>query len=221
MTGDERLERPARPDGRSARRGGVRGPAGGPEAALTGGWSRVPSVQPIRTDRLVLREPRVDDAGAVFVFRGDPQVQRYNDEPLRTLQETEAFIEYLLAEAAAGLRRHFALEVGGTVVGLMGLHSWQPRHRRAELGYDIAKEHWGRGYGTEAGRAVLAFGFTAMRLHRIHARTIADNDRSVHLLQSLGFTREGTLRESSLEDDGRFHDSALFGLLRSEWATAG
>ncbi|MFI5912403.1 GNAT family N-acetyltransferase [Dactylosporangium sp. NPDC051541] len=178
-------------------------------------------MQPIRTDRLVLREPRLGDAGDVFVFRGDPQVQRYNDEPLRTLAETEAFIEYLLAEAGADLRRHFALEAGGSVIGLMGLHSWQPRHQQAELGYDLAKEHWGRGYAAEAGRAILRFGFTAMRLHRIHARTIADNARSVHLLRSLGFTLEGTLRECSLEDDGRFHDSAVFGLLRSEWATAG
>jgi ribosomal-protein-alanine N-acetyltransferase len=175
------------------------------------------ALQPIRTQRLVLREPRVGDAGDVLVFRGDPEVQRYNDEPLRTLAESEAFLEHLLAEAGANLRRHWALELDGRVVGLMGLHSWHPGHRRAELGYDLARAHWGRGYASEAARAVLRFGFTAMRLHRVQARTIAANHRSVRLLTSLGFTREGTLRDYSLEDDGRYHDSAVFGLLRPQW----
>jgi ribosomal-protein-alanine N-acetyltransferase len=179
------------------------------------------ALQPIRTERLVLREPTVADARDVLVFRGDPEVQRYNDEPLATLAECEAFLEYLLAEAEADLRRHWALEAGGRVVGLMGLHSWQRGHRRAEFGYDLAREHWGRGYATEAARAVLRFGFTTMRLHRVQAHTIADNHRSVRLLTSLGFAREGTLREFSLEDDGRFHDSAVFGLLRAEWVAAG
>ncbi|WP_432993067.1 GNAT family N-acetyltransferase [Dactylosporangium sp. CA-233914] len=178
------------------------------------------ALQPIHTERLVLREPTVADAGDVLVFRGDPEVQRYNDEPLRTSAEAEAFIEHLLAETAADLRRHWALQLDGRVVGLMGLHSWRPAHRRAELGYDLAQAHWGRGYAGEAARAVLRFGFTAMRLHRVEARTIADNHRSVRLLRSLGFTPEGTMRECSLERDGRFHDSAFFGLLRTEWAAA-
>ncbi|MEU7870800.1 GNAT family N-acetyltransferase [Dactylosporangium sp. NPDC049140] len=178
------------------------------------------ALKPIHTERLVLREPTVADAGDVLVFRGDPEVQRFNDEPLRTIAETEAFLEYLLAEAAADLRRHWALELGGRVVGLMGLHSWQRGHRRAELGYDLARAHWGQGYAAEAARAVLAFGFTAMRLHRVQAQTIAINHRSVRLLTSLGFTHEGTLRQYSREDDGAFRDSALFGLLRSEWTPA-
>ncbi|WP_432842652.1 GNAT family N-acetyltransferase [Dactylosporangium sp. CA-092794] len=178
------------------------------------------ALPPISTDRLVLREPTVADAADVLVFRGDAEVQRYNDDPLQSLAECEAFVEYLAAETAAGLRRHWALELDGRVIGLMGLHSWKPGHRRAELGYDLSRAHWGRGYAGEAGRAVLRFGFTAMRLHRIQAYTIADNDRSVRLLTGLGFTREGTLRECSLEDDGRYHDSVVFGLLRPQWAAA-
>ncbi|WP_433219431.1 GNAT family N-acetyltransferase [Dactylosporangium sp. CS-047395] len=175
---------------------------------------------PIHTERLVLREPTVADARDVLVFRGDPEVQRYNDDPLRTLAECEAFLEYLLAETAADLRRHWALEAGGRVIGLMGLHSWHRLHRRAELGYDLARAHWGHGYASEAARAILDFGFGPMHLHRVQAHTIADNHRSVRLLHSLGFTREGTMRDFSLEDDGRFHDSAVFGLLRSQFLPA-
>ena len=176
------------------------------------------ALQAITTDRLVLREPTAADAADVLVFRGDPEVQRFNDAALRSLAEAEAFIEYLLAEAAADLRRHWALELSGRVIGLMGLHSWHPAHRRADLGYDLAREHWGHGYAAEAGRAVLRFGFATMQLYRVQAFTIADNERSVRLLHSLGFTREGTMRSFSFEDDGVYHDSAVFGLLRPEWA---
>jgi ribosomal-protein-alanine N-acetyltransferase len=58
-----------------------------------------------------------------------------------------------------------------------------------------------------------------MDLHRVYAGTIADNHESVRLLERIGFTREGTRREHSWEDDGTFHDSAMYGLLRHEFIT--
>ena len=62
----------------------------------------------------------------------------------------------------------------------------------------MAGSHWGLGIASEAARAVIGYGFTTMKLHRIQAHTIADNHRSVQLLERLGFRREGTLREYSL-----------------------
>ena len=168
----------------------------------------------LTTERLVLREPTTADAVQILVFRGDPEVQRFNDEPLCDVAEAEAFVDFLRSGCAADQRRHWAIWYEGIVVGLMGLHSWHHHHRRAELGYDMARSHWGRGIALEAGRAVITFGFGPMALHRIEAHTIADNHRSVRLLERLGFQREGTLREFSLEDDGTFHDSAVYGLLR-------
>ena len=163
----------------------------------------------------MLREPVATDAAAILVFRGDPDVQRYNAEPLRGLGEAEAFVESLHAETAANLRRQWAITLDGAVIGIIGLHSWDHHHRRAELGYDVAKEYWGQGIATEAARAVIQFGFTTMALHRIQAHTIADNARSVRLLERLGFQIEGTLRDYSLEDDGAFHDTAAYSLLHT------
>ena len=101
------------------------------------------------------------------------------------------------------------------MIGLIGLHTWEHHHRRAELGYDMAVSRWGQGVASEAAGAVIEYGFTAMKLHRIQAHTIADNHRSVRLLERLGFQREGTPREHSLEDDLAFHDSAVYSLLSS------
>jgi [ribosomal protein S5]-alanine N-acetyltransferase len=177
------------------------------------------TVPELTTQRLRLRAPELSDAPQVLVFRGDPEVQRFNDEPLQTVDEAATFIEFLREEIAADQRRHWAIVFEGTVVGLIGLHAWQHHHRRAELGYDLARSHWGRGIAGDAARAVIEYGFGAMALHRIQAHTIADNHRSVRLLEGLGFQREGTLREFSLEDDGAYHDSAVYGLL-SRAATA-
>jgi len=63
----------------------------------------------------------------------------------------------------------------------------------------------------------IRFGFEEMNLYRIYASTIADNYASVGMLEKIGFMREGTERESSWEDDGTFHDSAMYGLLRREF----
>ena len=80
---------------------------------------------------------------------------------------------------------------------------------RAESASD-ARRHWAITADDED------YGFTTMRLHRVQAHTIADNHRSVRLLERLGFQREGTLREYSWEDDLAFHDSAVYGLLSTD-----
>jgi [ribosomal protein S5]-alanine N-acetyltransferase len=170
----------------------------------------------LRTRRLVLREPTQADARAVLVFRGDPHVQRFNSEPLRGETEAVALIDFLLAESASDARRHWVIVAADQVVGLIGLHAWDHGHWRAELGYELAASHWGRGLADEAARAVIEHGFTVMDLHRIEAHTIADNHASVHLLERLGFRLEGTRRDYTFEDDLAFHDSAIYSLLSTD-----
>ena len=170
----------------------------------------------LRTERLVLRGPGPGGRARRAGLPGDPRVQRFNDEPLRDVAAAEAFIRFLRADSASDARRHWAITADEEVVGLIGLHAWQHDHRRAELGYDMAVSRWGQGIASEAARAVIDYGFTEMKLHRIQAQTIADNHRSVRLLERLGFHREGTLREYSMEDDLTFHDSAVYGLLAAD-----
>lgn len=103
------------------------------------------------------------------------------------------------------------------VLGAFGLHHWNQYHRRAEVGYGIAHARWGQGIGSEAIGAIVRFGFEQLNLNRIYARGIAYNHESVRLLERFGFQREGTFRKLSWEEDGTFHDSALYGLLREEF----
>jgi ribosomal-protein-alanine N-acetyltransferase len=133
--------------------------------------------------------------------------------------EAAALIHQLQAEYAAHQAVHWAITSPGDphVLGLTGLAAWDKYHSRAELGYDLRRDHWSRGLATDAAREVLTFGFTRLDLHRVEAHTIADNHASIRLLQRLGFQLEGVRRAHSWEEDGTFHDSAIYGLLRPEF----
>lgn len=173
----------------------------------------------LRTDRVVLRELTYADTEDLFAFRGDPVEQMYNTAPVKNLPETRALIERLRTEYDEKRAIHWAVTLGGEgrAVGLFGFNYWERFHRRAEIGYDLARPYQGRGLATEAVGAMVRFGFEEMGLNRIETETIADNHASVRLLERLGFRLEGVRRGYSLEDDGAFHGSAIYALLREEY----
>jgi ribosomal-protein-alanine N-acetyltransferase len=205
-----RRDGPASAGGRAEREG----------ARVTGAAESVFSSFPVLTTRrLVLRELVPEDAADLFRFRSDAEEQRYNAVPLRTVSEALALIDDLRAAYAARRQLQWGLTLreAPRVIGLLGFIAWERGHRRAEIGYDLARPLWGRGLGTEAVGALVRFGFERLGLNRIEAQTIVDNLASVRLLERLGFRREGVRREYSLEEDGRFHGGAIYGLLRREY----
>jgi [ribosomal protein S5]-alanine N-acetyltransferase len=172
----------------------------------------------LTTARLVLREVVAADAPDVFIFRSDPEVQKYNSEPMKDVAEATALID----ELQQGYKDQQSLSWGITlrteprVLGLCSIHQWDRYHRRAEIGYDLARSQWGQGIGTEAVGAIVRFGFEQLAVHRLEAYTIIDNFASVRMLEKLGFQLEGVRRDYSWEEDGLFHGSGVFGLLRHE-----
>lgn len=179
------------------------------------GWSEFPV---LNTERLILRQPVLSDAQDVFIFRSDPIVQRFNSNPITEIYEAEELISTINEEyeRTDGIIWGITLKGVDRVIGLVGFNQWS-YHNRAILGYDLAHEFWGQGIGSEAARRVIRFGFEFMGLNRIEAPTIEDNNESRRMLDKLGFTCEGIRREYSLEDDGKYHDSAMYGLLLSEF----
>ena len=175
-----------------------------------------PTLQTGRLDLVELEPEFVDD---LFAVRSDPVVQLYNSAPHVARDETQRFI----AEQREKYLRRQEVTWGllvrelGRVVGCVSLFEWDAYHRRAQIGYDLAKDQWGHGLAQEALRAVLQFAFTRMDLNRVEIWTSAANERSLKLAGRLGFSLDGTLRRRILEDDQQFHDCAIFGLLREQW----
>jgi ribosomal-protein-alanine N-acetyltransferase len=173
----------------------------------------------LTTERLILRNLCRSDAVDVLVFRSDPIVQKYDDPFIQTIVESEALIDQLHAEfdTQEGINWGVTLAKRDVVIGIFSLHSIDQYHHRAEAGYGLAHAYWGQGIATEALWEIIRFGFEELSLHRIYARTISDNHESVRLLKRSGFKLEGIQREHSWEDDGTFHDSAIYGLLECEF----
>lgn len=174
----------------------------------------------LQTERLLLREITLADAPAVFAFRSDPEVQRYNDGVMIRPEEATNLITLL----DTGYQQQTMIEWGVTlrggndaVLGIFGYANWSVSHRRAEIGYCLAKSYWRQGIAWEALCAIIAFGFQDMDLNRIHACPRMENVASLRLLEKLGFQCEGVLREEFWED-GAFRDEALYALLRREYS---
>jgi [ribosomal protein S5]-alanine N-acetyltransferase len=172
----------------------------------------------IKTARLVLRPFTPADAN---------DVQRLADD--RDIASTTASIplpydDGVAAQWIATHHRRFEQETGlelaithdpdGTLVGALGLR-FELEHDRAELGYWIGKPYWGRGYATEAARALVQYGFDTLGLHRIYARHLTRNPASGRVLQKIGMTHEGHRRQHD-KKWGIFEDEELYGMLKDE-----
>jgi ribosomal-protein-alanine N-acetyltransferase len=103
----------------------------------------------------------------------------------------------------------------GSLVGTVGLREIDSEHLRAELGYWVAVESWGRGYATEASRAVLDYGFNQFGLNRIYAFHMLRNPPSGRVLTKIGMKQEGLLRQG-IRKWGVFEDVVLMAKLRGD-----
>lgn len=174
----------------------------------------------LRTERLLLRKAEERDVDNLFESASDPQVARYTSwEPHTSPDVSRAVIGRWLQRYHSGQVAPWAVEVAadGKFIGTCGFLSWSIPHARAEIGFAISRKYWNQGLTTEAVREVLRFGFTAMRLNRIEATCEPANTASARVLDKVGMTYEGTLREHVF-DKGTFHDLQMYALLKREWS---
>lgn len=177
----------------------------------------------IATARLSLRELAPADAAVLHECWSDKAVTEYMVLDAFTNVETSARMIGLLAGLAgteAGIRWAIALKDCGKVIGTCGFHNVKAEHSRAEMGYEMGKEYWGRGLMAEALQAILRHGYEVMNLNRVEAFVNVGNSRSVRVLERLGFKLDGTLREYEYAR-GRFVDQHCFSLLRGDFVGSG
>ena len=173
----------------------------------------------LKTNRLILRPFEMADAKEVQRLAGDRAIADTTLEIPHPYEDgmAETWISTHREKFDAGEMVHFGIILLETrvLIGAMGLIVVQ-RFERAELGYWIGKPYWRNGYCTEAGRAVLGYGFTVLNLNRIHAHHFQRNPASGRVLQKLGMVHEGYARQHIKKWDN-FEDIVLYGILKSEW----
>lgn len=172
------------------------------------------------TPRLRLRPLQSGDAPAVYALHADPVALRYwSTPPWDDPAQADPLIERDQKALAEGDYLRLALQrrADGRLIGLCSLFAFHLPSRRCELGYLLRREDWGQGLMHEALAALLDYGFGVLDLNRIEADIDPRNTASRRILDRLGFTEEGRLRERWIVA-GEVSDSALYGLLRRDWA---
>jgi RimJ/RimL family protein N-acetyltransferase len=184
----------------------------------------LPPFTPIETPRLILRHFQESDIQSMLAYRLDPQVARYQGWVAFMDQETEEEIGKRVREMAAlpgaTLGRWFQIAVEekatGIHIGDIGIRLQANEARQAITGYTFAREAQGKGYATETLRALLDYMFGTLGVHRVMADALAENEKSIRLLERVGFRQEGYLRDAEWFE-GKWADNVIYGLLRSEW----
>jgi ribosomal-protein-alanine N-acetyltransferase len=175
----------------------------------------------IELDGARLRPLRASDADALYAYLRDPAVTELTAYPVVSVSMVEAMIERYLSRWAAGelSKWGIALQQDDQLVGTCGFNEWSKAHRWAELAYDLAQAHWGKGLARQAVTAVLEWAYRQDQVDRVHAFVRVDNGRSQRLLERSRFVREGCLRSYRV-CRGQPHDFYIYGLLRSDWEAA-
>lgn len=175
------------------------------------------------TPRLVLRRFVRSDAAALARYRSDPDVARYQswDAPFE-LAQAEALVEWLDAHHPDEPGEWFQIAIAerrapDRLVGDCAFRPMADEPRVAAIGYSLSREVQGRGYASEAVGELMRYLFEDRGKHRLMADCDARNEPSWRLLDRLGFTREGVLRECFADGEGGWADELLYGLLEREW----
>jgi len=173
----------------------------------------------LRTARLLLRPFAQAASDAIFALQSNPRVLRYWDSPpWKEHAQADRFIAKCGQMEREGTGARLAVEraEGGIFIGWCALAQWKADYRSATMGYCFGEAEWGKGFATEAARALLRWAFDTLDLNRVQAQTDTRNAASARVLEKLGFVREGTLREDCIVD-GDVSDSWVYGLLRRDW----
>lgn len=173
----------------------------------------------LTTERLVLRQVRAEDSPTVFAFKGNPDVTtQYAREPHASLDQTSDWLQRVQESNAQSDDFMWAVTLKSEerLIGTCLLWNVDLKAQCGELGYELHPDYGRRGMMSEAVAAVVAFGFNELGLHRIEANTFAKNASSTRLLEKLGFTLEGNLRQR-VYFRGEYLDQLYYGLLKEEW----
>ena len=174
----------------------------------------------LETERLTLRLFQKEDAPAVERLAGAYEVA-LNTLTIPHPYPAGAAAEWIESSEKAfdeGKMVNLAIieRDTGELAGSIGL-MMTPMHDKAEIGYWIGVPYWNRGYATEAGRALIDYGFREWNLNRIDAGHFDRNPSSGRVMQKMGMQYEGTLRQAIKKWD-EYMDVAYYAILRSDWA---
>jgi RimJ/RimL family protein N-acetyltransferase len=167
--------------------------------------------------KIYLRPVEREDARQCVAWFNHPEITRtlLTHRPIN-LRAEEQFIDKAL-QNERDLVLGIATLASDRLIGVTGLKDIDYRNRHAGFGITIGeKEEWGKGYGTEATRLVVAHAFETLNLNRVWLHVYEYNERGIRSYEKVGFQKEGILRQETYRE-GRYWDTIVMAILREEW----
>ena len=171
----------------------------------------------IKGERLDLRTVEKDDIPFLKKNINDPEVRKDLGQHTPYNQDKE---EEFVENIASGKEDQVHLLITDSEdeerIGMISLFRVNKNSGNAEIGLWITPEHQEEGFGTEATKLIIEFGFDELRIHRMYARVFDDNPKSINIWEKLNFKKEGIMREASFKD-GKYVNVLIYGILKKEW----
>lgn len=177
----------------------------------------------LETDRLLIDRLTKSDRNSIYgIFSDKRVVENYDVERFRDISEADNLVDYFDArfESFTGIRWGARCKKTKKLIGTIGFTTWNEFDHSVNLGYDLAFEHWGKGYASEMMQVLIQYVFSKdfpFFVNRIEASILPHNKHSIRLVKRFGFVFEGTLRDKCFWNGG-FHSMDLYSLLRSDLA---
>ena len=163
-----------------------------------------------------VRPVTLEDAVAWANYACLPEVKEHTSSTVESEADVRATIERILTSSPSWPTRFMlAEEDTRTIVASVGFHTVSLQNGTAEVTYDVAPSHWGRGIATSACRGATVWAFEVAGWHRVQATTLLSNLRSQRVLEKTGFKREGLVRNFRLVH-GRPADYLLYSAIPGE-----
>ncbi len=174
----------------------------------------------IETERLILRKfEYTDDTAMLKYWVADEKIQSLYSEPVYSTKEEvkELLDKYIDSYEKPHYYRWAIIDKNcGECIGQIAYFLVDNKNHFAEIEYCIGSEFQCRGYATEATKAIIAFGFDKINLHKVQICTKTINQPSKRVIEKCGFTYEGTLRDYFFMN-GEYVGRHYFSILRSEY----
>ena len=175
----------------------------------------------LKSKRLHIRELTSADIDNVHELHSLPETDEFNTLGIpENIQTTENILTEWLILQKQEPRISYVFSIDKTennnFVGLIAINLGKINYKTAEVWFKIHKDHWRKGYTTEALTRLLDFGFNDLKLHRIEAGCAVGNIASIKTLEKVGFTREG-MKRKKLPIRGEWKDNFFYGILEEDY----
>jgi [ribosomal protein S5]-alanine N-acetyltransferase len=175
----------------------------------------------IETERLIMRKLELNDAQSAFNhWLSD---ERVSDNRISAAHQTVSETIERVAKIIGGYGSErfcywgIELKASGDLIGEIDLYDFEDATGNCEVSYSIGYNWWNKGYGTEALRSVVDFGFRYMNIHKISAVHNTDNPASGRIMSKAGMKHEGTIQHMIRNSKGQYKNCAVYGILQEEY----